>query len=85
LSSAPARLASLDHRKGKLAQGYDADIVIFDPDAAFTVRPELVYHLHKLTPYSGMELFGRIESTYVRGERVFHRGEFAGYAGDLIT
>jgi allantoinase len=85
MSAAPAKLAGLDTRKGKLAAGFDADIVIWDPDAAFTVRPELVYHRHKLTPYSGMQLFGRVESTFVRGQRVFHRGEFDAAGGDLIT
>ena len=65
---------------------FDADIVIWDPSQRFTVRPELVYHRHKLTPYSGMELFGKIEATYVRGRRVFDRGEFAAdRCGTLIT
>jgi allantoinase len=86
MSAAPARLASLGTRKGKLAAGFDADIVIWDPDAAFTVRPELVYHRHKLTPYTGMELFGTVESVYVRGRQVFGDGEFAcGHTGSLIT
>lgn len=84
MSRAPARLAGLDHRKGKFAAGYDADVVLWDPDANFTVRPELVYHRHKLTPYEGMELFGRVAATYVRGKRVFADGDFAGPTGELI-
>ncbi len=86
MSSAPARLASLEKRKGRLAAGFDADIILWDPDATFTVRPELVYHRHKLTPYSGIGLFGKVVSTYVRGRRVFHDGEFEGSPrGALIT
>jgi allantoinase len=86
MSARPANLAGLDGRKGKLKEGFDADIVIWDPSQRFTVRPELVYHRHKLTPYSGMELFGKIEATYVRGRRVFDRGEFAAdRCGTLIT
>jgi allantoinase len=77
MSAAPARLAGLDHRKGRLAPGFDADIVIWAPDAAFTVRPELIHHRHKLTPYDGMDLRGRAEAVFVRGERVFHNGTFS--------
>jgi allantoinase len=86
MSEGPAKLAGLEKRKGKLAPGFDADIVIWDPDAAFTVNPELVYHRHKLTPYSGREVYGRVEAVYVRGGLVYDRGEFTREpAGDLIT
>ncbi len=86
MSEAPAKLAGLDDRKGKVAPGFDADIVVWDPDAAFTVDPELVYHRHKLTPYSGREVFGRVESVYVHGRSVYDRGKFASEpAGKLIT
>jgi allantoinase len=85
MSAAPARLASLDDRKGKLAAGFDADLVIWDPDATFTVEPELVYHRHKLTPYSGMKLFGKVEEVYVRGQKAFGRGTFASArSGSLV-
>ena len=77
MSAAPAKLAGLEKRKGKLAAGYDADIVVWNPDEQFTVVPELIHHRHKLTPYSGMELFGKIETTYVYGQKVFENGQFA--------
>lgn len=76
MSAEPAKLAGLDHRKGKLAAGYDADIVIWDPDAEFKVVPEIIQHRHKLTPYSGMDLFGQIKTTIVGGKKVFESGEF---------
>ena len=38
MTTGPATLAGLGHRKGKLAAGYDADIIVFDPDAQFVVR-----------------------------------------------
>ena len=41
LSRRPAELIGLARRKGRLALGCDADLVVFDPDAEFTVRPEL--------------------------------------------
>jgi allantoinase len=77
MSEQTARLAGLDGRKGKLAVGYDADIVIWNPDERFTVRTELIHHRHKLTPYAGMELFGKIEETIVKGKCVFNRGNFS--------
>jgi allantoinase len=86
ISEAPAKLAGLENRKGKLSPGHDADIVIWDPEATFSVDPELVYHRHKLTPYSGREMYGRIEAVYVRGGLVYDRGEFASEpAGKVIT
>ncbi len=77
MSAVPAKLAGLDNRKGKLATGFDADIIIWSPDEKFTVVPELIQHRHKLTPYSGMELFGKIKETYVGGQKVFGNGTFS--------
>lgn len=77
MSDQTAKLANLNKYKGKLAVDYDADIVIWNPDQPFTVLPELIYHRHKLTPYAGMELFGNIEKTIVKGKQVFSRGVFA--------
>ncbi|MFN2637353.1 MAG: allantoinase AllB [Gemmatimonadaceae bacterium] len=71
MSVGPARLAGLDARKGKLAAGYDADIVIWDPSAPFVVDPSALAHRHKLTPYAGRELFGTVSATYVSGRRIF--------------
>lgn len=76
MSAAPAKLAGLDNRKGKLAAGYAADIVIWDPEKQFKVVPEIIQHRHKLTPYSGMKLFGVVEMTFVQGRKVFENGEF---------
>ena len=86
MSAVPAKLAGLDHRKGKLAAGFDADIVIWNPDEKFTVVPELIQHRHKLTPYSGIELFGKVNATYVAGQKVFENGIFSGATfGKLLT
>ena len=76
MSAAPAKLAGLDNRKGKLAAGYAADIVIWDPEKQFKVVPEIIQHRHKLTPYSGMKLFGVVEMTFVQGRKVYENGEF---------
>jgi allantoinase len=73
MSAAPARLAGLQDRKGALAAGYDADIAVWEPEARFIVDPTELLHRHKLTPYAGRELFGRVSATYVGGRRIFGR------------
>jgi allantoinase len=81
----PARLARLDTRKGAIAAGMDADLVVFDPEASFTVAPEINEHRHKLTPYDGRELKGVVEATYLRGEKIYERGDFVGSpTGELL-
>ena len=76
LAAAPARLVELDGRKGALRAGCDADIVVFRPDAQFQVEPDSLHHRHKLTPYAGQTLSGVVEATYLRGVKIYERGEF---------
>ncbi len=71
MSAAPARLAGIADRKGTLAEGYDADIVIWDPEAPVAVDAMTLYHRHPVTPYRGMTLTGRVHSTFVGGAEVF--------------
>ena len=86
MSEFPAQLAGLHSRKGKLAAGYDADIIVWDPDEEFVVDPTMIAHRHKLTPYDGMRLFGKIDSTYVRGQKVYSDGQTGSETlGSLIT
>ena len=67
MAEAPARLASLDNRKGRIAPGLDADLVLFDPDAEFTVTPDRLHFRHPVTPYLGQRLAGEVRATFVRG------------------
>lgn len=76
LCQGPARLAGLAKKKGAIAVGQDADLVIWNPDAAFRVDPAQLQHRHKLTPYAGRELLGIVEATFLRGRKVFERGAF---------
>jgi allantoinase len=76
LCMAPARLVGLERRKGSLAAGFDADLVIWNPSAAFEVVPENIHHRHKLTPYAGQRLRGVVEKTFLRGELIYDGGRF---------
>jgi allantoinase len=69
MSSAPARLAGIDDRKGAIRAGMDADLIVFDPDAAFTVDPVRLHHRQKITPYAGRELYGVVEAAFRSGVR----------------
>ena len=85
LSAGPARLAGLDRRKGRIARGFDADLVLWDPDAEVVVRAESLHHRHKATPYEGRRLTGRVHRTILRGSTVYHDGQFVGSAaGQLL-
>ena len=78
--TAPARLHGLV-RKGRLAPGYDADIVLFDPAARHTVRAADLHHTSDYTPYEGMEAAGAVRDVFVRGRGVIRDGAFVGQRG----
>jgi allantoinase len=78
MCSGPARLAGLEKHKGAIAIGYDADIVVWNPEKRFIVRYEMLQHRHKLTPYANHPLRGMVEATFVRGEMIYDRGRFLG-------
>ncbi|MFL6203281.1 MAG: allantoinase AllB [Thermoanaerobaculia bacterium] len=80
----PARLAGLAD-KGAIRPGLDADLVIWEPEAGFRVDPAALQHRHKLTPYAGRTLDGVVRRTLLRGETVYHDGDFPGLpAGRLL-
>ena len=84
LSVGPARVAGLE-RKGAIAEGRDADLVVFDPEAVSDFDPDELHHRHPVTPYAGMRLDGRLLATYVRGVEVYADGRFPNeHAGRLL-
>jgi len=67
----PAALAGLGARKGQLAPGFDADVVIWDDAAAFTVDARAIRHRHTVTPYAGQVLRGQVKKTFVGGRLAY--------------
>jgi allantoinase len=78
MAEGPARLAGCESQKGRIAKGYDADFVVFDPEAKFVATQEHLHYRHRISPYLGEELRGIVKATYVRGNCVFERGTFPG-------
>lgn len=76
MSYETAKFAGLDKIKGQIAEGYHADILIVDSDASFTISTDMIKHKHKITPYVGRHVVGKILTTFVRGQTVFKDDEF---------
>lgn len=70
MAERPAKLAGLE-RKGAIASGRDADLVIFDDAMEFEVSAAMIRHRHTVTPYRGDRLRGVVRATYLRGEKVW--------------
>jgi allantoinase len=77
MAEAPALLAGCNTSKGRLADGYDADFVVFDPEAEFEVTEDRLYYRHPVSPYLGKKLRGVVKATYLRGQPVFSGGKFS--------
>lgn len=78
LAEAPARLAGLSGRKGRIVPGLDADLVIWDPDREFVVGAPDLHQRHCTTPWEGCALLGVVETTILRGDVIYEHGSFPG-------
>ena len=85
MSEGPAAIAGLE-RKGAIAEGSDADLILFEPDESSEVDPAELHHRNPVTPYAGLRLDGRVSATYVRGVEVYADGRFRDEpAGRLLS
>ncbi|KAG9014570.1 hypothetical protein FRB94_011748 [Tulasnella sp. JGI-2019a] len=75
-----AKHAGVEHRKGAIQVGFDADLMIWDPDVEFEVTKESLVFKNKLSAYEGMKLRGRAEKVFLRGNVAFNRSS-AGFTG----
>lgn len=70
LTIKPAEFLGLAHQKGKLKEGFDADITVWEDVQEFQITEENIYHKHKATPYLNETLFGKVIHTFVNGVQV---------------
>jgi len=77
----PARMYGLYPRKGTIAVGSDADLVIWDDEREVTIDNTMLHHAVDYTPYQDMRIRGWPAITFSRGEVVWENGEFRGRAG----
>jgi allantoinase len=78
MCSGPAGLVGLEKQKGAIAQGCDADLVVWNSEKSFIVERKMVQHRHKLTPYLKQSLRGIVQVTFLGGEMIYDRGRFLG-------
>ena len=76
MAAGPAHLAGCHGRKGQIAPGYDADLVVFNPEGEFVVREDRLHFRYPLSPYLGEKLRGEVKATYLRGKLVFAEDKF---------
>ncbi|WP_138494633.1 allantoinase AllB [Paenibacillus pinistramenti] len=74
LSSHPAERYGYSS-KGRIAPGYDADLVLLDPGRSYTLTPGDLWHRHKHSPYVGRTFSGRVTAVYCRGNVVYSEAE----------
>jgi dihydroorotase len=79
-SASPARLFRLA-RKGRIEVGADADLVLIDPNASFTITNETTLNKSGWTPYAGKTVRGVVKETLVRGTTVYENGKVVGDPG----
>jgi allantoinase len=71
LSREPARLFGLYGRKGAIEIGFDADLVVFDPERAWEITADSLFYLNKISAFIGLKGKGLPVATFVRGKAVF--------------
>jgi len=78
MAEGPARLAGCALRKGRIAKGFDADLLVFEPEPEFTATENHLHYRHLVSPYLGEKLRGVVKATYLCGNCIFSDGQFPG-------
>ena len=81
VSAAPAKLFGLAPKKGSLAPGADADVVLFDPSTRWTMTQESLHMASDYTSYEGVEVTGKVAKVYSRGELIVDGEQFLASPG----
>lgn len=85
LSVNPVKLIGKEDNKGKIAEGYDADLIVVNEEEMFTVTEDIIQHKHKVTPYLNEQLYGVVKQTYLGGELAYDNGIFTKLNTGKIT
>jgi allantoinase len=85
LAATPARRSGLAPGKGSLAVGADADVALVDPAATWTLSREALLDRHRLSPFVGRQLRGRVVRTILRGRTVARDGRIVGAPGGRVV
>ncbi len=85
IASRPADLYELDG-KGHISVGYDADLVLIDPENSYTLEAEDLEYRNKISPYIGREIGAQVVTTVLRGNVVYSQEEGVSedYVGEFI-
>jgi dihydropyrimidinase len=81
-STSPAKIFGMFPKKGTIAPGSDADIVIFDPDKMITISAKTHHMKVDYNPYEGRQVMGATETVLSRGKVIIEGGQYLGKAGD---
>ncbi|HUB10205.1 MAG TPA: amidohydrolase family protein [Myxococcales bacterium] len=80
-ATAPAKLFGLYPRKGTIAVGSDADIVVWDPEKKVTLSAKSLHMKVDYNPYEGRKVVGAAETVLARGDVVYEAGQYVGKKG----
>ena len=81
-ATTPARMFGLYPKKGVIAPGSDADIVLYDPGASWAISVENHHMNMDYSAYEGFEIQGKVETVMSRGNVIIEDGNYLGSAGD---
>jgi len=81
-STTPARMFGLYPRKGVIAPGADADIVLYDPDQPWTISVDNHHMRLDYSAYEGIEVAGRVHTVLSRGRVIVENDQYTGTKGD---
>jgi dihydropyrimidinase len=81
VSTSPAKIMGLYPRKGTIAPGADADLVLFDPEPEWTMTAETQHSGVDYSPFEGLPMKGRVETVLLRGQIIVQNAEYVGALG----
>ena len=81
-ATTPAKMFGLYPKKGTIAVGSDADVVVFDPEGSHAISAETHHMNVDYSCYEGLEVAGKVETVLSRGRVIIENDEYTGTAGD---